>query len=471
MCGIVGMVSNGANVVHDLFLGNRAQQNRGKESAGLATFDGAIYHVHRGMGRAEVAFKECNLTQFPGTAGISHVRYSTTGASTLANAHPIQNLFRGELFYIAHNGNLVNVSELKLICLKRNFSIDNPPESPPTDTSFVAALIASSSCNTFESALIETLLLLKGTFSMVVLYRDTVYGIRDSSGNRPLIMAHGRGVLVFASESAVATTLGLRVHSEIEPGSVLAISPSLYPDAPVCRVVGKLPETQQALCVFEPIYFLGPESNFDGMRAQLVREALGRELWNEHKNNVSADVVISVPDSGNAAAQGFSLASGIPRMDGLIRHHEAGRTFNDLYDRREIGLNIKFGIIPEHIMGKRVFVVDDSLVRATTIRKIVRLLKKAGAKEIHVMISSPLYTDPCYYGIDTYRVQNELAARRHHGDINSICDEIDADSLHYLSVEGVKRALVVVSNSADCPVKYCFACFTGKYPIPLVSEK
>ncbi len=461
----------GAPVVYDLFLGNRAQQNRGKESAGLATFDGIEYHVHRGMGRAEVAFKDCDLTQFPGTAGISHVRYSTTGASTLANAHPIESVFNGEPFFIAHNGNLVNISELERICTDRGYSENNSKEFSPTDTSFIAALIASSSCNIFEDALVETLHLLKGTFSMVVLYRGTVYGIRDSSGNRPLTIAYGRGVVLFASESAIATTLNLRARYEVDPGGILAVSPSVYPDAPICRVVGKLPENKKALCVFEHIYFLRPDSMFDGMRAQLVREALGRELWEEYKNRVSADVVISVPDSGNAAAQGFSSASGIPRVDGLIRHHEAGRTFNDLYDRRELGLQIKFGIIPEHIVGKRIFVVDDSLVRATTIKKIIRLLKKAGAIETHVMISSPLYTDPCYYGIDTYRVKNELAARRHFGNTESICDEIDANSLYYLSVEGVNRALIKVSGLPNCHTKYCFACFTGKYPIPLITEK
>lgn len=467
MCGVVGIVSNGDPVMFDIFLGLRALQHRGKESAGSATYDGLQYFPVRGMGTVAQVFANNGLKQYKGPSGIGHVRYSTTGTSSIENAHPFEGVFCGDLFYLAHNGNLVNTQELIKICAGRGMThLSGMPLESLTDSALIVALISSSQKTEFYAALSESVRLLRGTFSLVILYKEFVYGVRDVSGNRPLVYAEGRGIGVLASESALSTTLNIRYVREIAPGEIVRMAPAAYPASPHIESVETIYGGSRAFCVFEHIYFLRPDSSFVGLRAQLVRECLGKRLWEEHRDHIDADVVISVPDSGNAAAQGFSLASGIPRRDGLMRSHTE-RTFNDLYDRREVGLQIKFGIIPEHISGKRVCVVDDSLVRASTMRKIVGVLREAGAAAIYVMISAPLYTDPCYYGIDTYRVKDELAAKRHRGDIEGIRKEIRADKLCYLSTAGLSLVMQEMTGRAGAESEYCMACFTGKYPMPI----
>jgi amidophosphoribosyltransferase len=470
MCGIVGIVSNGDPVAPDLVFSLRQLQHRGKDSAGIATYDKDDIVVRKGIGTVEIVFGANGIHEIQGTAGIGHVRYSTAGGGTVAHGHPYEGSFLGKKFALGHNGNLVQTESLFERCKRAGYPELQHVSSVEevTDTQLIVLMIAHSNESNFKMALSSALDSVEGTYSIVALYDGVVYACRDYSGNRPLVIGSGRGISVVVSESAVCDTLGVSFEREISPGEIVSLSPGKYPDK--CRMhsenLHNSARRQESLCSFEHIYFLRPDTIFDGKRAQIVRERLGRTLWEEHKHKVkNATAVIPVPDSGLAAAIGFSEASGKPLKQALIRYHYSGRTFIDLHDKREKGLQIKFGIVPEHIQGKSVCVVDDSLVRATTMRKIVSMLKGiGGAAEVIVCISAPLYIEPCYYGIDTYRVKNELAAKRHRGDIEGIRKEIGADALYYLSIEGLRSALQDVND----PRRYCYACFTGEYPIPIV---
>lgn len=461
MCGIVGMVST-KEVSARMYLGLWSSQHRGKESAGVVTYDGITYHECRRMGTIEVALDgEEKLSSLRGKSGIGQVRYSTTGGSTIKNVQPIVGSFRDVPFWIAHNGNLVNTDSLRSRCLEMGYLF-----STTTDTEVIAALIHFSDKQDFETALVDALEMVVGTYALTVLFGNKVYGVRDPSGNRPLILGgdHREGIFMFASETAAFDVLGLKDWpGELCPGEIILI------DSPKSFEVRHILKNSdngnvKKLCLFEYIYFQRPDSALLGRRIQLVREAMGRALWYECP--VQADIVVAVPDSGNAAAKGLAKASGLSLEDAFLRSHFIGRTFIEpIKEQREEKLRIKLNIIPEIVAGKRVVVVDDSIVRATVAPKVVQMLRKAGASEIHFRVSSPPYQHPCYYGIDTYRVSDELVARRHAGNVDAIRREIGADSLYYLSLDGAKEAVIYTGTESLERLDFCDACFTGNYEI------
>lgn len=461
MCGVIGLVSRVADAAEDIYAGLWSLQHRGKESAGIATFDGSKYFVKKDMGTVEIVFGDQALISLKGQSGIGHVRYSTTGGSTIDNAHPIEGFFRGSPFWVAHNGNLVGVEKIKNECAALGYVFQTN-----TDTEMIAALICYSQKEKFEDALKEALSLVKGTYALTVLYKNNVYGARDKTGNRPLCIGFGRGIFVLASESATCDVLGVEFLRDVYPGEIVTLNKD-----PFCVQFDKILEppqlhiNNQKPCLFEYVYFLRPDSIFNGRRAQLVREEMGKRLWQESK--VSADIVVAIPDSGNFAASGVSQESGLPLVAALFRSHYVGRTFIEpLHERREKGLRIKLNIIPELVSGKRVVVVDDSIVRSTVIKRVIKMLREAQAKEIHVRVSSPPYKYPCYYGIDTYKVGEKLIASRL-GDIEEIRKEIGADSLAYLSLDSLKKAVSQFRNDELNKENFCDACFSGNYHIPI----
>ena len=330
------------------------------------------------------------------------------------------------------------------------------PFTTTTDTEFIAALIHYSKKDTFEDALRDALGGVEGTYSIVALYRDKVFGVRDPSGNRPLVIGEGRGMIVLVSESAACDVLDIRVVRDVAAGEMIVVDPNVNG-----WYSHRQPATEK-FCIFEFVYFLRPDSKFGGKRVILVREEMGRTLWQEHP--VEADIVVPIPDSGSAAAAGLAEEARLPlKQLGLFRSHYVGRTFIEPIKERVRALNIKLNPIREIVEGKRIVLVDDSIVRASVIKRVIRQLRGKGAAEIHVRISSPPYIAPCFYGIDTYRVDKELIAQRLGGDVEAIRREIGADTLGYLSIGGLKKA---VSGDAAHP-GFCDACFTGNYHIPI----
>src|SRR3989344_7765139 len=454
MCGIIGAVSReDNNVAPEIYAGLWSLQHRGKESAGMVTYEDGKLEFERGMGTVETVFGDNILSRLCGKSGIGHVRYSTAGESSLTNAQPVSGYFQGEQFWLAHNGNLVRYMDLRSTTEKNGYAFQTT-----IDTELIAALIHLSKCADFGDALEDALSKVEGTYALIALYRGQVFGVRDPTGNRPLVIGKGRGMTILASESAACDVLAIQTLRDVEPGEMIVIDPVLGNWYNIKNTRVSAPEK---FCIFEYVYFLRPDSKFLGRRAQSVREQMGRYLWHEHP--VHADMVIPVPDSGNFAAFGLSKESGLPTEMALFRSHYVGRTFIEpLGKKRSSHLRIKFNVIPEIVHDKRVVLVDDSIVRASVMRGVIELLRLAGAKEIHVRISCPPYLHPCYYGIDTYRVKGELIAKRHGGDIEMIRREIGADSLGYLSLEKLKQA-VSGKNSFD----FCDACFSGNYHIPI----
>lgn len=467
MCGILGVVAENAEVNQEIYTGLWSEQHRGQESAGIVTYDGVGYHEKRAMGTVDIALRN-DLGPLLGRVGIGHVRYSNTGGSTIENAQPIEGVFRSVPFWIAHNGNLTNFEELRQECLDRGYFFRTT-----TDTEVIAALTYFNEDHNFEDALRQTLLRLKGTYSLVLLYKDTVYGIRDKSGNRPLVYGEGRGIRVLASESVSCDVLGIKYITDVYPGEMFTLKgsePYSCFDPATNRVNDFL--KNQKFCIFEYVYFKRPDSIFDGRRIKAPQIQMGRNLWRE--SPVEADCVIPVLDSGKFAAVGLSLESGLPIEEALFRSHYVGRTFIEpIQERREKGLRIKHNPITEDIEGKRIVVVDDSIIRSTTMKRVVVMLREASAKEVHVRISSPPYRHPCYYGIDTYRVKDELIAKRLNGDVEAIRQEIGADSLYYISLEGLKRSVVEASGPTSHigMTNFCDACFSGDYYIPISINK
>lgn len=477
MCGIVGVASPTHEVADDIYVACWALQHRGQVSAGMVT----IYSQHgegyerMGEGTVDVALGRQPLSLLRGTVGIGHVRYSTAGGSTLRDCQPVSGYFRGKKFWVAHNGNLVNARGLRDTCIRENYNFVTS-----TDTEVIVALISLSSKTDFDGALLEALRLVQGTFALVILYDGLIYGVRDRSGKWRLMAGSGRGIYVLASETAVFDHLQIRFSREIMPGEIFKVC--VYSSARTDDGfsvesseiengrTGGINSREQRPCVFEHVYFQRPDSVISGRRVDAVRRKMGRRLAREAP--VSADIVVPVPDSGISAAIGFSQESGIPfEPHGLFRFHYVGRTFIEpIPGRREKGVRIKFNPIPENVRGRRVVVVDDSIVRATVIKQVVKYLREAGAAEVHVRISSPVYRYRCYYGIDTYRIEGELVGERLGGDIEAIQQEIGADSLHYLSVDGMKEAIFEVPGDPDTERDYCVACFTGEYDIPVPEE-
>ena len=444
-CGIAGVYGHpeAANLV---YLCLYALQHRGQESAGIASTNGTEIHIEKEMGLVAEIFNEERLKKLKGEAAIGHNRYSTTGESSLKNAQPLVVNFKYGNLAIAHNGNLVNAHLLRRV-LEEEGSIFQST----MDTEVIVHLIAKSKCKSFKDSLIDALKQIRGAFSMVLLREKELIGIRDPWGIRPLALGRLKDAYVIASETCAFDLIDAKYERDIKPGEIIKIDEK--------GVESWFPFDEQPLrhCIFEYIYFSRPDSIVFGKEVYNIRFRFGVQLAKE--NEIEADLVIPVPDSGIVAALGFSRESGIPFELGIIRNHYVGRTFIEPTESiRHFGVKIKLNPVKELIKGKRVIVIDDSIVRGTTSRKIVKMVRAAGAKEVHMKISSPPITHPCFYGIDT-PTRRELIASSH--TIEEIRKYITADSLQYLSLEGMIKATGYTLESHP----FCLACFTGKYPL------
>lgn len=445
-CGVFGIYGN-ERASHLTYLGLYALQHRGQESAGIVASDGKTLKVHKGMGLVSEVFNESVLKNLTGNIAIGHVRYSTTGSSMLENAQPLLvSCSKGDLS-IGHNGNLVNARELREDLEQRGAIFQTT-----VDSEIFLHLIAHSEARSREEALVESLKKVRGAYALVILWEDEVIGVRDPNGFRPLCLGEKDGAYVLASETCALDLIGAQFIREIEPGEIVFIGRNL-----VRSVKPFEKSTRSSFCIFENIYFARPDSWMFGHSVHSIRKRLGIELAKEHP--VKADVVVPVPDSGNSAALGYAAESGIPFEMGLIRNHYVGRTFlQPSQFIRDIGVAIKINPVREVIEGKSVVVIDDSIVRGTTSRSRVRILREAGAREIHVRISCPPHVSPCYYGIDFPSTQELIAASR---SIEEVRKFLQADSLGYLSKEGMLRAM------SDLSTGFCMACYTKGYPVPV----
>ncbi len=449
MCGIFGIVGHeeAANLA---YLGLHALQHRGQESAGIVSLDSGNLHTHREMGLVADIFTASVLSKLPGRAAIGHTRYSTAGGSALDNAQPLVVQYSGGKLALAHNGNLVNAQ-----AVRDELEAQGAIFQSSADSEAIIHLIARSKEPTFEAKLVEALRKVEGAYSLLLLNERQLVAVRDPFGFRPLVLGRLRNAYVLASETTALDLIEAEYLRELEPGEMLVI------DDDGLRSSHPLRPTRPARCIFEHIYFAKPDSVLFGQSVYESRKRFGVQLWKEHP--AKADLVIAVPDSGVPAAIGFSQASGIPYDVGLIRSHYVGRTFIEPQQSiRHFGVKLKLSAVREVLRGKRVVVVDDSIVRGTTSRKIVKMLKAAGASEVHLRISSPPSRWPCYYGIDTPSRQ-ELIASSHSEE--EIARYVTADSLGYLSLQGLGEAIGDPESST-----YCNACFSGAYLTPMAKE-
>ena len=447
MCGVVGVYGHpeAANLA---YLGLYALQHRGQESAGIVSTEGDRLHWVREMGHVNDIFTAERLKDLPGFAAIGHVRYSTAGDSSQKNAQPIAVEYGGGSVAVGHNGNLVNAAELR-----ERLEGEGSIFSSTADTEVIVHLIARSREQTLPDRVADALRQVRGAYSLVFLTENTLVAVRDPMGFRPLVLGKSKtGTWVVSSETCAFELLEAELVRDIEPGEMVII------DQSGVHSVRPFAAQKPHRCVFEWVYFARPDSTIDGRSVYRARERMGRRLAVEHA--VDADVVIPVPDSGVAAAIGYARQSNIPYDQGLMRSHYMGRTFIEPSQQiRHFGVKLKLSPVREVLAGKRVVVVDDSIVRGTTSRKIVKMLRGAGAREVHLRISAPPTTHPCYYGIDT-PTRSELVAASH--TIDEINTYVTSDSLAYLSHEGMMTAVGSTSGEG-----YCSACFTGKYPVPL----
>jgi amidophosphoribosyltransferase len=446
-CGIIGVYAPNEDVARMTFFGLYALQHRGQEAAGIAVANGHSINVHKGVGLVSQVFTPQSLAPLQGHYAIGHTRYSTTGSSSARNAQPFSiETIHGPLA-VAHNGNLVNAAELRYQVLSRGVGL-----SSSSDSEVLTMMLAASEGKSWEARIRSAMPHWKGAYSLVILTSDCVYAVRDPWGFRPLSIGMlPSGGHAVASESGALVTLGCEAIREVKPGEIITLSNKALI---VSQAVPPAPHL--ARCVFENIYFSRPDSYWDGQWVHSVRQRLGEELAREKITD--ADVVIPVPDSSIPAAIGYMRVSGIPFNDGFIKNRYIGRTFIEPTESlRKQGVALKFNVIEENVRGKRVIVIDDSIVRGTTSASLVRMLREAGAAEIHMRITCPPITHPCYMGVDmgTY---DELIA--HHLTVPEICARIGCDSLYFLSLEGMMRAV-------DRQEGYCQACFSGDYPLPV----
>jgi amidophosphoribosyltransferase len=454
-CGVFGICAPGRDDLSRLaYFALYALQHRGQESAGIATapLGGSVLAI-REQGLVSQVFNEHMLRSLVGDLAIGHVRYSTTGSSEWENAQPIVRDDQRTIA-LAHNGNLINAVELHAEMREQGV-----PFRSTSDSEIIAALLATHPADSIEQAVAEVLPKLSGAFSTVVLTEDRVVAFRDPHGLRPLALGviedpeTGAAVYCVASESCAFDLIGARYVREIEPGEVVTLSP----DGVSSQIVAS---ARRAFCVFEYIYFARPDSIMGGQRLQVARARMGEILWREAP--VEADVVIPVPDSGNAAARGLARAAGLPQDDGFIKNRYVARTFIQPGQAlRKHGLRLKFNPLPEVVGGKRLIVVDDSIVRGNTTRQIVQMLREAGAAEVHLRISAPPIKHPCHYGIDMSTREEMIA---HERSVAEVAAEVGADSLHYLSLQGVYEAI------KGQRALHCDACFSGDYPLAGTEE-
>ena len=447
-CGVIAAYVPGTEASRVAFFGLFALQHRGQESAGIATADGLNINVHTDMGLVTQIFRERDFLPLAGEFAIGHTRYSTTGTSQLCNAQPlVVNGVAGELA-LAHNGNIINAAQLKAQ-LRDQW---NCRFNSTTDSEVIAHQLVNAPGNSWEERMFHCMRTLDGAFSLVAMTRDTVMAARDPLGIRPLCLGKlGEGWVV-ASESCALDHLGASFLRDVYPGEVVVIDRSGLRSA-----VRSEPARRRAMCIFEHIYFARPDSVLDGTLVYSARQEMGAQLAREHP--VDADLVIGIPDSSTAAAVGYARESGIPYSDGLIKNRYVGRTFIEPEQRlRDLGVRQKFNPLPEVIKGQRLVVVDDSIVRGTTTPHVIRVLRRAGAKEIHIRVCAPPIKYPCYMGVDMADQNELIAANKTVEEIRQIAD---ADSLGYLSVEG----LLGVARGEQ--TGFCDACFTGNYPVPV----
>ena len=443
-CGIFGVFAPGADVARMTYFGLFALQHRGQESAGIAVSRHGEVRLRKRLGLVAQAFEETDLRHLPGEIAVGHTRYSTTGSVVYENAGPMAAESSLGTVVVAHNGNIVNA-----IPLQEQLTAAGARLLTTTDSEVLTNLIARSPGDTIVSKLQHALPQAVGAFSLAILTPDALVAVRDPQGIRPLCLGRLEDGWVVASESCALATVGATFEREIEPGEILVIAG----DGVESHRIAPLEE--RALCVFELIYFARPDSMMRGERLHLVRQQMGAELALEHP--VDADVVVPIPDSAVPAAIGYARASGIPYSDGLIKNRYIGRTFIQPDQRlREVGVKLKFNALPEVLEGQRVVLVDDTIVRGTTSRPIVQLLRDAGAKEVHMRVHAPPIMWPCYLGVDMATRDELIAARL---SVAEIADEIGVDSLGYLSHDGLFRAIRQPGS------EFCSACLTGCYPV------
>jgi amidophosphoribosyltransferase len=442
-CGVFGVYAPEHDVARLTFFALYALQHRGQESAGIATVHDGLIMTTREQGLVSQVFDEPKLRALAGEAAIGHVRYSTTGSSAWENAQPVWRSDRRELA-LAHNGNLINAVQLHAQLREHGVEFRST-----SDSEIIAALLSNHEAERIEDAVAAVMPRLEGAYSTVVMTRDAIVAFRDPAGLRPLALGRLGERYCIASESCAFDIIGAELLREVEPGELVSIDERGIQARQV--VEGK----RRAFCVFEHIYFARPDSLLEGNRTQVSRRKMGEILWREAP--VEADVVIPVPDSGNPAAAGYSKASGIPQDDGLIKNRYVARTFiQPGQELRRHGLRLKFNPMPEVVRGKRIVVVDDSIVRGNTTRQIVAMLREAGAAEVHMRISAPPIRHPCHYGIDM-STREEMVA--HERTVEEIGRELNCDSLAYLSLDGVYEAIRSGRET------HCDACFTGEYPL------
>jgi amidophosphoribosyltransferase len=442
-CGVFGVLAPESEVARLSYFALYALQHRGQESAGIATCESGHIMTLRDLGLVSQVFDEPKLRALGGTMAVGHVRYSTTGSSAWENAQPIYRSDRRELA-LAHNGNLINAVDLYDELRERGVALRST-----SDSELIAALLSTHEEELIEDVVADVVPRLEGALSTVVMTRDAVVAFRDPAGLRPLSLGRIGDRFCVASESCAFDIIGAELVREVGPGEMVSLSERGLETRQVVR------SERRAFCVFEHIYFARPDSVLEGTRTQVARRRMGEILWREAP--VEADVVVAVPDSGNPAAAGYALASGLPRDDGLIKNRYVARTFiQPGQELRKHGLRMKFNPLPEVVGGKRVVVVDDSIVRGNTTRQIVGMLRDAGAAEVHLRISAPAIRHPCHYGIDMSTPQEMIA---HERTVDEVAAELGCDSLAYLSLEGVYEAVGAERET------HCDACFTGEYPL------
>jgi amidophosphoribosyltransferase len=448
-CGVVAIYSH-PEAEKLAYLGLHALQHRGQESAGIASSDGMTLRMHKSMGLVADIFTEATLSKIRGTLAIGHTRYSTAGDSSLLNAQPIMVQSNKGVMALAHNGNLVNAPEerARMEALGSIFQTSS-------DTEVIVHLIAQSKEHTLPEAMADALRRVEGAFSLVMISTDRIFAARDARGFRPLAMGRIPGAvgkqdaIVFASETCAFDLIGATYERDVKPGELVIVGPEGI------HSIFYAPQLPQSSCIFEHVYFSRPDSLVFGRAVQQSREELGRQMAREAP--VEADIVVPVPDSGVTAAMGFAAESGIPLRFGLIRNHYVGRTFIEPQQSvRDFGVKLKLNPVRSLLEGRRVVLIDDSIVRGTTSKKIVRMIRNAGAKEVHMRISCPPTIAPCFYGVDTPSRKELIAANK---TIEEIREYICADTLAFLSIPGLKKACGEGERTT-----YCTACYTGKYP-------
>ncbi|HEY0264237.1 MAG TPA: amidophosphoribosyltransferase [Granulicella sp.] len=461
-CGVMA-VFNHLDAARMTYWGLYSLQHRGQESAGIASADGHEVNEYKGMGLVSEIFTDDVLQKLPGHVAIGHTRYSTTGDSALLNAQPISVESTKGLIAIAHNGNLVNLGNSK-----ERLERDGAVFQTTSDSEIIIQLIAHSKQAMLVDCIADSLKQVDGAFSIVMMTRNRLFAARDPHGFRPLSMGRIPGrdgapdTIVFASETCAFDLLHAKYERDVEPGELIMVSE----DGVTSRYYDTT--TQQASCIFEHVYFARPDSRIYGRWVQQSRDEMGRQLARE--SGVSADLVVPVPDSGVTAALGYSAESGIPFNFGLIRNHYVGRTFIQPEQRvRDFGVRMKLNPMRNLLEGKRVILIDDSIIRGTTSRKIVRMCRAAGATEVHMRISCPPTISPCFYGVDTPSKKDLIAANK---SVEEIREFIEADSLAYLSLVGLAHACTIGEHSDGlAPGSFCTACYTGEYPTQWVDVK